>query len=179
MIGHEACCWQGVEYRRTKIQWWVWVLWQPSGLCCMLFIHCMASNPLLPVIPPVSSICPVILPYHLTNTIKWKTFRDFGESLNLISTRECKHFFDNKEGWKKKTLMQNNILHERQFLSGLARPPCPSSQNCSDWLSGNWVFYRPLTFHQEKNHTSAAEMRPSPGSIYSWQVGWLQLLSSV
>lgn len=39
-----------------------------------------------------------------------------------------------------------------------------SSQTCSDWLCGNWVFFFdwPLTFHQEKNHTSAAEEESSP-----------------
>lgn len=52
----------------------------------------MAQNPLLAVIPPVSSICPVI-PHHRLKKLEQTTnFRQIWEGLKTISPKECRHF---------------------------------------------------------------------------------------
>lgn len=178
------------RYRCIKIHSWIWFMWQLSGLCYMLFIHYMASNPSLPVIPPVSPICPVTMPHHQTKQgqYKWYNFQQIWESSNIIfpwgntNTLEivsCKISLTARMDLKKK-----KKINAKQHFAWKVNSVWSSLTSLSQFTSSlidsvvNEFFTDPLTFHQEKNHTSAAEIQPSLGCVYSWQVGWLRMLSS-
>lgn len=148
-LSESASRWQGVKHIKIKC----WVLWLSSILCCMLFIHFIASDPLLSSHLSLPSVILSFTKYW--NRGKQKTFSKFWK-LGICSSSGNAIFWQGSVWCERCTSERlSTFLKGKSFQSVLLWPLCASSQVFSDWLSGNWVFS--LTSHfslGEESHPS-------------------------
>lgn len=120
---HEASFWQ---YCHTNIQCWVFVTAQ-------WLLHAIHSLHGFKSIVACHPTCLLHLScYCYRKYYKRKTFSKLGKLEHCLLWGMQK-WLDIEEGWEK-SIMQNNIWHEKLFLSGLSQLLCPSSEPCSDWV---------------------------------------------